>query len=230
MHLGEMLQQAVRRSPDKVAVWFEEKGWTYRQLGAQTDELAFGLATAGVKAGDRVALFMPNCPELVLAYFACFKLGAINVPLNYRSRQAEARYALEQSRASTLIVHESLVGEVEGLPLDALGVSRRYLTGQAERKGFTPFSRLSDHPGSLMQSAITEEQPAAILYTSGSTAKPKGVTYTHGTLWQNCLIQPETFSFTADDVHLVSTAACHAAAFTGQLLPGFHTGGTCPAC
>jgi acyl-CoA synthetase (AMP-forming)/AMP-acid ligase II len=70
------------------------------------------------------------------------------------------------------------------------------------------------------------DRPAAILYTSGTTAKPKGVTYTHATLWADCQIQVESFDFTSDDVHLVSTAACHAAAFTGQLLPNLLAGGT----
>ena len=80
--------------------------------------------------------------------------------------------------------------------------------------------------GNALAPTFDEHQPAAILYTSGSTAKPKGVTYSHASLWQNCLIQSETFQFTPADVHLVSTAACHAAAFTGQLLPNVYVGGT----
>src|SRR5438105_3172154 len=80
--------------------------------------------------------------------------------------------------------------------------------------------------GDLPAPTFDEQQSAAILYTSGSTARPKGVTYSHLSLWHNCLIQSETFQFTPADVHLVSTAACHAAAFTGQLLPNIYVGST----
>jgi acyl-CoA synthetase (AMP-forming)/AMP-acid ligase II len=164
-----------------------------------------------------------------LSYFACFKLGAVNVPLNYRYRTEEARYALEHSGATALLVHPSLVAEVEPLPLEQMGVTRRYLTaGGASRPGFTPFDQLLSGPaGAVPEPTFGADQPAAILYTSGTTARPKGVTYTHATLEQNCLVQTETFGFTADDVHLVSTAEVHAAAFTGQLLPSIYSGGTC---
>jgi acyl-CoA synthetase (AMP-forming)/AMP-acid ligase II len=227
MSLGKLLDPARQRTPDKPALWFGDDHWSYARLDEESDALAASLRAVGVRPGDRVALFLPNCPELVLSYLGCFKLGAITVPLNYRYREPEARYGLEHSGAGTLIVHESLVGEVAGLPLADMRVSRRYLAGGTTRPGFAPFGEMLARQGKPTQPAFGDDQPAAILYTSGSTAKPKGVTYTHGTLWQNCLIQSETFAFTADDVHLVSTAACHAAAFTAQLLPGFYTGATC---
>src|SRR6516165_3389972 len=129
MLIGQMLTETRWRAPDKTALWFGERSWTYAELDDVTNGIAAAMSAAGVLAGDRVALFMPNCPELVLGYFACFKLGAIAVPMNYRYRQAEARYALEHSGATSLIVHQSLAAEVAGLPLSTMGVSRRYLTG-----------------------------------------------------------------------------------------------------
>ncbi len=226
MLIGEVLTDARRRTPDKVALWFGERSWTYAALDAAADRVAGALSAAGVRAGDRVALFLPNCPELLLGYLACFRLGAACVPLNYRYRAPEARHALEHSGATTLLVHESLAAEVAALPLDELGLARRYLAG-GERAGFAPFAELlSGPPARVPRPAFGPEQVAAILYTSGTTAQPKGVVYSHATLWQDCEIQVESFHFTPDDVHLVSTAACHAAAFTGQFLPCLLSGGT----
>ena len=226
MLIGQMLTQSSRRSPDKIALWFGDKSWTFADLEDATNRIAAALSSAGVHAGDRVAVFLPNCPELVLSYFACFKLGAIVVPLNYRYREPEARYALEHSGATSLIVHATLAKEVTGLPLASMGILRRYLVGGAATPLFQPFDSLLAASGEPPSPSFDEQQVAAILYTSGSTAKPKGVTYSHASLWHNCLIQAETFQFAPDDIHLVSTAACHAAAFTGQLLPNIYMGGT----
>jgi len=228
MLLGRLLGAAHKRAPDKIALWFGTRSWTYSELDDASDRIAAGLASAGVHSGDRVALFMPNCPELVLSYFACFKMGAISVPLNYRYRQAEARYALEHSGSTTLLVHQALVEEVDPLPLAALGVLRCYLAGaEACRTPFVPFEDLLTSPSaSVLEPAFDEGQPAAILYTSGTTAKPKGVVYAHATLWHQCLMHTASFAMTPADVHLISTAACHAAAFTGQLLPNVYAGGT----
>jgi acyl-CoA synthetase (AMP-forming)/AMP-acid ligase II len=228
MLIGNSLRESRRHAPDKVALWFGDRSWTYAALDDDTDRLAARLTAAGVRAGDRVALFLPNSPELVLAYYACFKLGAVSVPLNYRYRQPEVCYALERSGATTLIAHSDLAVELKSLPFGPLGVAHLYLTGGPAAGPFAPFAGLLAGPaGSPPEGDFGPGQPAAILFTSGTTARPKGVMYTHETLCHNCAIQAETFAFTADDVHLVSTAACHAAAFTGQLLPGLATGATC---
>jgi long-chain acyl-CoA synthetase len=227
MLIGRVLSETRKRTPDKIALWFGEKHWTYAELDDATDRIAVTLLNAGVRPGDRVALFMPNCPELVFSYFACFKIGSVCVPLNYRYRQAEARYALEHSGSTTLIAHQALVKEVDNLPLAAMGLTRCYLVGSRAKEPFAPFNTLLAHPsGELPDPPFDTQQLAAILYTSGTTSKPKGVLYSHSTLWHNCLIQASTMEFTPADVHLISTAACHAAAFTGQLLPNVYVGGT----
>jgi acyl-CoA synthetase (AMP-forming)/AMP-acid ligase II len=221
-----MLTEMRTRTPDKIALWFGERSWTFAELDDATDRIAANLSAAGVRAGDRVGLFFPNCSELVLGYFACFKLGAIAVAMNYRYRQPEARYALEHSGATSLLVHRTLAGEVTGLPLENMGVKNCYLVGGNASGQFKSFDSLLSGQGEPPAPSFDEQQPAAILYTSGSTAKPKGVTYSHSTLWHNCVIQCESFQFTPADVFLVSTAACHAAASTGQLFPGIYVGCT----
>jgi acyl-CoA synthetase (AMP-forming)/AMP-acid ligase II len=226
MLIGQMLKETRKRAPARVALCFDGKSWTYAELDDATDRVAAALGAAGVRPGDRVALFLLNCPELVLGYFACFKLGAVAVPLNYRYRQEEARYALEHSGATTLIVHQALAGEVAGLPLAAMGVRRCYLAAGEAKGPFLPFDALLAGAPAVPAATFDEQQPAAIFYTSGSTARPKGVTYSHSSLWHNCTTQVSSYQFTAADVHLVSTAACHAAAFAGQLLPNVYAGGT----
>jgi long-chain acyl-CoA synthetase len=82
MLLGDVLRTATERAPDKRALVFGATALTYRELDQQSERIAGSLRRAGVGRGDRVALFFGNRPELVLCYFACFKLGAIAVPLN----------------------------------------------------------------------------------------------------------------------------------------------------
>jgi long-chain acyl-CoA synthetase len=227
MSLSKLLRNSALRWTDKVALWFAEERWTFEQLDRASSQVAAGLQAAGVKAGDRVALFMPNCVELVFSYFGIFKLGAIAVPLNARYRVEEAEYALEHSGARTVIVHEKMMAEAAKLPFDKLGIRNCYQIRGIATAPFKPFADLLAQKSSAFTPIeVDEDSPAAILYTSGSTARPKGVTLTYAGFWRNCQIQVKSFEFTDDDVHLVATAACHCAALGGQLLPSFLSGGT----
>ena len=81
MLLADLLPEARRRGPDNIALWFGDRRWTYAELDDATDRIATALLAAGVRTGDRVALFLPNCPELVQAYFACLAPGGWMSPL-----------------------------------------------------------------------------------------------------------------------------------------------------
>jgi acyl-CoA synthetase (AMP-forming)/AMP-acid ligase II len=132
---------------------------------------------------------MPNCPELIFSYLACFKLGAIAVPLNHRYRQLEAEYALAHSGSTTLVVHADKRADVHGLPFARLGIDNLFLIDQEPQpdSGFRPFATLLTGDAPALPAATFDDwQLATIMYTSGTTAKPKGVVHSHETLW-NCV-------------------------------------------
>ena len=200
---------------------------SYSQLEADSERVAGGLLQAGVRPGDRVALFMPNCTELVLAYFGCFKAGAIAVPLNTRYRWPEACYAIGHSGSTTLLAHSAVAGQVDVQALDALGVVRRYLAGQGgPAHGFRAFRELLTGANTgLRLLAVLPDQPALIVYTSGSTARPKGVIHTHASIRRTAHDFAAVRRLTGADTTLISLSLCHAAALRGQLLPAIATGG-----
>src|SRR6478736_5094227 len=103
MTLHATLQANARSYPDRLWLRFEDATFSYADSDALTDTLAAGLLQRGITPGDRVALLFTNSPDLVFCYFACFKIGAVAVPLNTRFQVSELVYALNHSGAKILI-------------------------------------------------------------------------------------------------------------------------------
>ena len=122
MQLAEHLRQASRIDPAHIALVGGDKQWTYRELDEVTDRLATSLARLGVGVGDRVGLQLSNSPELVMAYYACFKLGAIGVPINNRFAAPEIEYALNHSACRVCLTQPDLYKN-----LDRRGLRERAL-------------------------------------------------------------------------------------------------------
>src|SRR3954466_11547943 len=89
MSLGEVITHGRIRHPQKAALRFEGQCWSYTELDEITDEIGAGLRRRGGRPGDRVALLLRTCPEMVFGYYACFKIGAVAVPLNFRLQGPE---------------------------------------------------------------------------------------------------------------------------------------------
>jgi acyl-CoA synthetase (AMP-forming)/AMP-acid ligase II len=225
--LSTLLAEAAARYSEAAAVCAGGVTHSYGQLEADSERVARSLVHAGVRPGDRVALFMPNCVEFVLAYFGCFKAGALAVPLNTRYRWPEARYAIEHSGATTLLAHSALAGEVDVRALDGLGVVRRHLAGPGRpADSFRPFGELlAAGDTSVRLPLVLPDQDALLLYTSGSTAKPKGVTLTHAGVRHTLRAYAAMWELTGTDRVLVSLPICHAAGLMCELLTTLATGG-----
>ncbi len=116
---GSVLDESAGRWPDREAVVFGPQRISYRQLRERVDRFASGLLRLGVGRGDRVALWMTNCPEWIVAQFAIYKVGAILVPIYTRFKEEETQYALAQSQSGTLILNDEFLGKI-----DALGMLR----------------------------------------------------------------------------------------------------------
>ncbi|MBI4514311.1 MAG: AMP-binding protein [Deltaproteobacteria bacterium] len=114
---GTVLDDSAKRWPEREAVVYGDERITYHQLRERVDRLASGLLRLGVAKGDRVALWMTNCPQWLTAQFAAYKIGAILVPVYTRFKEEETRYALAQSQSSTLIFNDEFLGKIDSLAM-----------------------------------------------------------------------------------------------------------------
>ncbi len=180
MTLGSFLGDERTHHPEKTALIFAEQTWTYAEVDTLTDRLATNLLAQGLKPGDRVALHMSNCPELVFSYYGCFKVGAIAVPINERMGPSEIEYFLQHSEARFYIGEPDLYQPVLPIRPHLPQLQQCYLTGDSEFPDTGAFQDLLAAPSTTIElPAVEPGQVAAILYTSGTTARPKGVTHTH---------------------------------------------------
>ena len=177
--LHQMLEEALRRNPDGDALVGGDERLTYRQLMAQSERVAAGFAARGVKAGDRVALLLGNRIEFVLALFAATRLGAITVPISVREQTPGLAYMLDHC-AAVLLVHEADLAPVLP-PASVLPALRSRMATGGACNGSEPFEALRGHGHgeSPEPAAVAEEDTAVILYTSGTTGRPKGARLTH---------------------------------------------------
>ncbi|MEP6830044.1 MAG: class I adenylate-forming enzyme family protein [Rhizomicrobium sp.] len=224
MTLHATLQKNAAEFPDRPWLKFEGAQWTYAEADAHTDRIAAGLMRIGIKPGDRVALLFTNCPQIAFCYFACFKIGAIAVPINTRFQTAELVYALQHSQAKILIGQPDLCAAL--LPLRAVlsGLSHIFIAGEP-LAGTLPFTDLSGAPDAILPD-VDDDQLAVLLYTSGTTARPKGVMHTHASLLRQ---NANYLAALGAEVHaqtVILLPLCHIAGFSIFFLAATEAGGT----
>src|SRR6267378_3287648 len=191
----QAFDEATARAPDRAALVFYGRTIAYRELRDATDRLACALARLGLKKGERVALYLLNSPQFIIAYFAALKCGAVVTPISPVYTSHEVRYQLEDSGARGVICQDILYEKVEksGAKLDfaVLTSVREYLPALKRlfsRKAEVPSGAgihwlqdlLKSHPPEPPAVAFDpREDLAALPYTGGTTGKPKGVMLTH---------------------------------------------------
>lgn len=212
---------------ERAALRFGDDLWTYGAIADGSLRVAGGLRAFGLRAGERVAFFLPNCPELVLAYFGTFAAGGIAVPLNPRYQGAEVEHAVGDCRPRVLIAAAALLDRLDGARLAALGVERVWVVGGRAPDGTHPFTALRAAAAAAAAIPLAPGADALILYTSGSTAAPKGVTHTHAGLINTARHQIVTQQLDAEDVQLAWMGIAYVAAFCGQLLTSVALGRPC---
>src|SRR5579884_2080937 len=185
MNIAQNLERAARHFPDQPAIVFEGSQIRYAELEAAVDRVAHGLCDLRVEPGDRVALFMPNIPAFPIAYLAVQKVGAIAVSVNTMLKTAELRHILTDSGAQTIFTTADLLPQLEPLLGDVLPADRVIL-GEGEAAGFRSLGEMGEGAeGRFKAREMDVDDPAAILYTSGTTGKEKGAVLTHGNVVSN---------------------------------------------
>ena len=197
LSLGEFLEGAVGRNPDKVFLQIVGQEITYAQFHARVRQAAGMFRKLGIDQGDRVCLFLPNVPEFHYCWFGLSLLGAISVPVNVAYRRDEAAYIFDNAGATAVVTHRSLVEVAEAAARLSPSVKHKLLVttalkseagqqapsdaaGGANSNEWLDFGTVMDtaeEPASLPR--VSPDDISMLVYTSGTTGNPKGVQVTH---------------------------------------------------
>lgn len=231
MALHSALERARELYPDRVALIYADRRWTYGEIEAITNRLGAGLLANGVNPGDRVAMLLPNSPELVFCYYACFRIGAVAVPLNARLTGPELVYMLNHCGARLLITDEALFKDLDRERPGLVTVEKYFIRGDTSAfEGTAPFQTLLEQPLQAGNArSITGDTHAAIMYTSGTTVRPKGVLHTHRSYEATIRSVAESLKLSdegKDEVFAIVVPLYHTSGVTLMLLPALATGRT----
>jgi len=224
--LGSWMHRRHIKSRDKVAIIGSGITVTYDEFDANLNALAHALRDAGINKGDRVAYLGENHPAFLEVFFATTELGAIFVPLNTRLAAPELHYMLEDSGSSMLIHADALSDLASRAAVGIDGI--RLLTADADGSAASP-SMVAFRAGKstdYIDADVDLEDPAIILYTSGTTGHPKGAVLLHRNMTWNTMNAMVDYDITSSEVALLIGPMFHVAALGMGAFPVLIKGGT----
>jgi fatty-acyl-CoA synthase len=214
--LANWFHERALRTPERKALHFEGRLWTYGEMQREIEDGAARLAALGIGKGDRLAFLGHNQPMFLFAMFAAARLGAIFVPLNFRLTGPELAFIIEDCAASLLIVDETHRSVIE----PQLG---RLPSLKAVVAAETP-ARWTENTPPTSPAPARENDVALIMYTSGTTGRPKGAMLTHGNIWWNNASSMHTLDALTDDVTIVCAPIFHIGGLNVTTLIAFQKG------
>ena len=218
LNLATMLAETSKRRPDHTAIIFDDFKMTYSQLQAASNQFANALTQAGIKQGQKVALMLPNIPQFVVCFYGIAKAGATIVPLNVLLKAPEVSYHLQDSDAVMLVVWEGFAAEaVSGY--QQTDTCTQLVIVNAPGSKFVPDVAGATSLNAMMEKASAKfdmvptmpDDTAVILYTSGTTGRPKGAELSHFNLFFNARTSKDSLGieWRDDDVGLVALPLFH---------------------
>jgi fatty-acyl-CoA synthase len=228
--IGDLLRRSARRFPDRDALIFEARRWSFAELDTAVNRCANALTDRGVGRGDTVALFSHNSDHFVIAFFALARLGAISVPINFMLTAPEVAYVLDHATVAAVITEDILVTTMDEA-LDAAaagGVGLRVrMAGAVEEvpDGWTQFETFLEHHDATPPDVLVgDADPIQLMYTSGTESRPKGAIMTSRSLlsqYVSCIIDGR---MRADDVEVHALPLYHCAQLHCFLTPDIYLG------
>ncbi|MGZ4111090.1 MAG: long-chain-fatty-acid--CoA ligase [Tumebacillaceae bacterium] len=198
MNLSKILSQGATNQGDVAALLFQGTTISYHELNDRVDQFAAGLAKLGLKKGSKVALLLGNSPEFVIAYYGIARLGAVSVPINPLYSPGEIQYILADASVEAVVAVAPLAPLFTAMRPTLPALAHVILVG-ATVEGALEFSQVLGSGEAFADVGIAEEDLAVILYTSGTTGKPKGALLSHRNLCSNAVMSGTFLGMTATD-------------------------------
>jgi long-chain acyl-CoA synthetase len=233
LNLAMLLEQSAARDPGKVAVILDDYRLRYAELNGAANKIANALVKLGVQPGDKVAIMLPNTPHFPICYYAILKAGATVVPLNVLFKQNEVQYHLEDSDSVALIAWEGFAGEVapgfrRAESCHTLIVVQAPGSAAELPEGAIAFNQfLADNAPAFDTVQRMPDDTAVILYTSGTTGRPKGAELSHFNMFFNAMVCAEKLlGLNGDDVLLATLPLFHSFGQTAVMNLAIYLGAT----
>jgi len=227
-NIVELLENTVRKYPDKVGFISEDRRLTFKEFDGTVNRIAAGLSKHGIKKGDHVALLLGTQLEFPLSFFALMKLGAMVVPLNTRFKGEELAYEINDSESKVLIVDEEYWPFIDSVRGELKTVETVFFNGSNVPRGTLSFSLLKDNKeGVFPQAATSETDDAAIMYTSGTTGKPKGAVLHQRGMILTAMLVSDFIQFRPEDRMMCCIPLFHITGLTCLMLPPIFSGVAC---
>lgn len=226
--IGKIFDLTVQKFPNKKAIYDVRKNLrlSYREWSDRVNLLANSLLKDGVKKGDRVSTFLFNTEELATAFFACAKIGAVFNPINFRLMAEEVAYILTDASPKVVLFEKALEPVVSAIENRFSHVSFWFIDDDTPAYAASYQDKMDSAQAHEVESAIDETDLYAIMYTSGTTGRPKGVLHSHRDMVEQSLVVIGATKLEADDTGLVTAPMFHCAELHCAFLPRVHVGAT----
>ena len=212
MNISEAVATHARLAPHKLGARDSQRGLSYAQWNTRATQLANGLRGLGLQKGDKVALLAYNCIEWMEIYAALARAGLVAVPINFRLTPSEIEYIAQHSDAMAFIVQDELIDKVEPIKSQLKIPNMTYLAfGTNVPSGWAHYERLiNSAPTYIQPIEVLPTDMSALMYTSGTTGKPKGAIRSHEGSTMIALATALELGFTSKDTSLLVMPMCHA--------------------
>jgi long-chain acyl-CoA synthetase len=226
MNLVELAEAKIRDSGEYVSLIFEGRDITILEMERTSRRLAAALRSLGVKRGDRVLVQMPNRPEVFQSFGAIWRIGAVVVPVNHMIGADESSYIYRDSGAETLITSTDFLPRIEACRASVPALRNVILVGDSVAKGYHSYNQLVyGNPEDTSIVNTDDGDLAAIVYTAGTTGRPKGAMHSHQSLHYSGRIFYEQVPVPEGTVSVFVLPMCHIYGITCMVARYFHKGG-----
>ncbi len=224
-NIGLFLAKRARLEPDKIGLIFKEREITYRDWNERASRAAHGFASLGVKPGDRVGLLVMNSPEFLECFFGLAKIGAIIVPINWRLAPPEITFIANDAGISALAYGPEFADAIAAIRGDLPTNTFVAVGGEAPQGDHAYEDLLKQQPASEPQAEGAGDDPLVIMFTAGTTGRPKGAVLTHNNLFYDSCTVSFSLDWRTDDRVLVALPLFHIGALIYVVIDA-HVGAT----